>query len=174
MPRLVHELNEHDYYRRIEFCEIFLSHLGEEPDLVNHIIWSDEASFKLNGNVNRHNLVYWATQNTHVTWEHAMQAKGITVWAGIWSRGLRGPFYFEETVTGLSYLSMLNDYFYPIFRRLPNQQSIFLMQDGASPHYGLDVREWLDQKFPARWIGRRDLIHWPARSPDLTSADFFL
>jgi hypothetical protein len=125
----VHELNEDDYDRRIEFCETFLSLLDEEPDLVNYIIRS---------------------------------------------RGLIGPFYFEETVNGLSYLSMLNDYFYPIFRRLSNQQSIFLMQDGTSPHYALDVREWLHQKFPARWISRRGLIDWPARSPDLTSADFFL
>jgi hypothetical protein len=103
-----------------------------------------------------------------------MQAEGVTVWAGIWSRGVIGPFYFEGTVTGQSYLSMLNNYFYPIFRRLPNKQSLFLMQDGASPHNALEVRDWLNQKFPARWIGRRGPIEWPARLPDLTPADFFL
>ena len=28
--------------------------------------------------------------------------------------------------------------------------------------------------FPNQWIGRRGLMEWPARSPDLTSLDFFL
>ena len=36
------------------------------------------------------------------------------------------------------------------------------------------VRDWLDEKFPDRWIGRRGPFDWPARSPDLTPCDFFL
>lgn len=48
------------------------------------------------------------------------------------------------------------------------------MQDGAPVHYASDVRDWLDENFSARWIGRRGAIDWPARSPDLTPTDFFL
>ena len=37
------------------------------------------------------------------------------------------------------------------------------------------VRTFLDEQFPTRWIGRGSpYITWPARSPDLTSTDFFL
>ncbi len=150
VPRLVHELNEDDYNRRIEFCETFLSLLDEEPDLINHVIWSDEASFKLNGQVNRHNSVYWATENPNITWEQSTHAEGLTVWAEVWSQGVIGLFFFEEPVTGESYLSMLNDYFYPLFCCFPDRHCIFLMQDGASPHYARDVREWLDEKFPGK------------------------
>ncbi len=57
IPKLIHELNEDDFDRRIEFCEIFLSLVENKPDLVNRIIWSDEATFNLNGHVNRHNSV---------------------------------------------------------------------------------------------------------------------
>ena len=32
----------------------------------------------------------------------------------------------------------------------------------------------LDAAFPDTWIGRRGAIEYPARSPDLTSMDFFL
>ena len=103
-----------------------------------------------------------------------MQAEGLIVWAGIWSQGVIRPFFFESTVTGQSYLSLLNNYFYPLFRRLPDNNSMIFMRDGASPHYACQVREWLEQKFPARWIGRRGPIDWPARSPDLTPTDFFL
>jgi hypothetical protein len=48
------------------------------------------------------------------------------------------------------------------------------MHDGALAHYASNVRDWLDENFPARWIGRRGAIDWPARSPDLSPADYFL
>jgi len=69
---------------------------------------------------------------------------------------------------------MLKDYVYPQFCRLPFKDSFFFMQDGASAHYSCDVREWLEQKFPGRWIGRRGRIEWLARSPHLSPIDFFL
>jgi hypothetical protein len=58
VPRLIHQLNEDDYDRRIEFCETFLSLLNSNPDLISRVIWSDEATFKSNGKVNRHNSIY--------------------------------------------------------------------------------------------------------------------
>ncbi|CAF4656865.1 unnamed protein product [Rotaria sp. Silwood2] len=174
IPRLVHELNEDDFDRRIEYCETFLSLLENEPNLIHRVIWSDEAVFKLNGHINRHNSVYWATQNPNVTIEHTMQTEGLIVWAGIWSEGVIGPYFFDDTVTGQSYIKMLNDYFYPLFHDLPDNESFFFMHDGAPAHYASNVRDWLDENFPGRWIGRRGALDWPARSPDLTPADYFL
>ena len=150
IPRLVHELNEDDFDRRVEYCETFLSLLQNEPDLIHRVIWSNEAVFKLNGHINRHNSVYWATENPNITWEQSAQAEGFSVWAGIWSEGVIGPYFFNNTVTGQSYLTMLNNYFYPIFSDLSgneltisiaqpifcdllDKQSIFFMQDGAHP-----------------------------------------
>ena len=48
----------------------------------------------------------------------------------------------------------------------------WFMQDGAPPHYGLQVRAWLDQNFPHRWIGRRGPVELAPRSPDLNPMDF--
>ena len=47
------------------------------------------------------------------------------------------------------------------------------MQNGAPPHFATVVREYLDETFPERWIGRRGALEWPPRSPDLTPMDFF-
>lgn len=55
----------------------------------------------------------------------------------------------------------------------PNDE-IWFQQDGAPPHYARDVREYLDNVFFRRWIGRRGTIEWPPRSPDLTPLDYFL
>ena len=64
---------------------------------------------------------------------------------------------------------------YFAFLRLRNypQDTIF-QQNSAPPHYRHIVREYLDRKFPNRWIGRGGPISWPPRSPDLTACDFFL
>lgn len=30
------------------------------------------------------------------------------------------------------------------------------MQNGVLPHFGVIIRDWLDLKFPGRWMGRLD------------------
>lgn len=92
------------------------------------------------------------------------------VWCGITPSGIIGPYFFEENVNGPSYLKMLEDYLWPRVKH----KGMYFQQDGAPAHYSLQVREWLDKKFPNRWIGRRGPIEWPARSPDLSPPDFFL
>ena len=98
----------------------------------------------------------------------------VTVWAAIHAGGIIGPFFFEGTVTGATYLAMLQSQFWPEFVALPNHHNIFFQQDGAPPHYALAVRQWLNEHLKDKWIGRRGPIDWPPRSPDLTPPDFFL
>ena len=77
---------------------------------------------------------------------------------------------FENNVNGESYVKILNEFIWPKVMR----KRLTFHQVGASAHYATNVRCWLDDKFPNRWIGRRGPIVWPARSPDLTPCDFFL
>ena len=74
-------------------------------------------------------------------------------------------------MTGASYVSTLDNDFWPLVQ---NNDSLYFQQDGASPHYSLVACEWLNEKFPGRWIGRRGPTEWPSRSPDLSPLDFFL
>jgi hypothetical protein len=57
---------------------------------------------------------------------------------------------------------------------LANYVNHWFQQDGAPPHFAANVRDFLNQEYPNRWIGRRGARNWPARSPDLTPLDFFL
>jgi hypothetical protein len=82
--------------------------------------------------------------------------------------------FFEGNVDGSSYLDLLNDQFWPEVGHLVEEQQLWFMQDGAPAHWAKLVRNWLDQKFTNRWIGRGGEIAWPPRSPDLTPPDFFL
>jgi len=57
IPRLLDAINEDDPDRRMQFCEWFQQMVNEDEEFVTKIVWSDEAQFKLNGTVNRHNCV---------------------------------------------------------------------------------------------------------------------
>lgn len=179
---LVHELNEDDFDRRIQFCEQMQELCTNNNNFVKKIIFSDEATFFLNGHVNRQNCRYWATENPRWMMEYRTQhPQKVNVWCGIVEGRILGPYFFDVNLTGARYLEFLRDDLIPeLINLYPNEEGdlprndIFFQQDGAPPHYAAPVRAYLNEVFPNRWIGRRGPIEWPARSPDLTPLDYFL
>ena len=161
-PTTVQELSDDDFQNRVKFCETMLAKFDENARLVNKILWSDESQFMLNGTVNRHNCCSWASSNPHEQIPVRNSKLGVMVWCGMTSAGLIGPYFFSDSVTGESYLKMLNDFIWPELMR----RRLYFQQDGAPVHYANTVRAWLNEKFPDRWIGRGGPIEWPARSPD--------
>ena len=64
-----------------------------------------------------------------------------------------GPFFFHErTITADVYLDLLTEYVAP--QLIDSQPTIILQQDGAPLHWGLRVRQFLNETFSDRWIGR--------------------
>lgn len=169
-PQRIPELLDDDFDRRLEFCDTMLIKFNDQPALLDHILWSDESMFYLNGTVCRHNDVAWGTHNPHNQLEVRHTQQCVMVWCGLTSDSMVGPHFFEGGVGAAQYLEMLNTTLWPFAR----YKRLTFQQDGAAAHYALDVRAWLDEKFPLRWIGRRGPTEWPARSPDLTPCDFFL
>nr|XP_022908494.1 uncharacterized protein LOC111419849 [Onthophagus taurus] len=51
---------------------------------------------------------------------------------------------------------------------------MWFMHDGCPAHFSRNVRDFLDNAFRQKWIGRGGPIPWPPRSPDLNPLDFFL
>lgn len=169
------ELLGQDLDRRMEFCE----EIGERGnDFVSKIIFTDEAAFQIDGNVNHQNFRYWSTENPHWMRDDKTQylAK-VNVWTGIIGEHLIGPFFFDENLNAEAYEAMLIQQIIPAIRNLyPNDEfnQLWFQHDGAPAHFALRVRRVLDENFPHRWIGRRGTIEWPPRSPDLTPLDYFL
>ena len=52
---------------RLQFIEIMLNIIEEDPAILDNIVWTNEASFNLSGHVNRYNCVYWYSENKHLT-----------------------------------------------------------------------------------------------------------
>ena len=181
-PRLLQELLEDDPDRRMQFCQEIMDYIEMQPNFVSRILFSDEATFCLNGFVNRHNCRYWSDHKPYWMMEHRTQhPQKLNVWAGIIGNHIIGPFFLRENLTANSYLHLLRNRIIPNLITLYHDQynyrtlrnDIWFQQDGAPPHFGIHVRNYLNETFPGRWIGRRGSIEWPPRSPDLTPLDFY-
>lgn len=163
-----------DYLARQAFCEDMIQLILDDPNIMKNICFSDESIFKLDGKVNKHNCIVWGYENPHLIEETPMKSPSVHVWAAMFHNKLIGPYFFDENVTGESYLNMLQTYFIPSLKRCHRFSSTIFQQDGAPPHWARSVRTFLDESFPRRWIGRSGPTTWPARSPDLTPLDYFL
>lgn len=47
------------------------------------------------------------------------------------------------------------------------------MQDGASPHFAIPLRYYLNNNTEKNWIGRGVTINWTALTPDPIPCDIF-
>jgi hypothetical protein len=116
------------------------------------IVWFDEATFKFNCAINRHSYVYWATEYSNVTQERAVNLSGTSVWCGMPSEWMLGSFFFEATVTGTAYLTMLKDdnILVLCINILFSDEDCYFQHDGSPPNYHTDVKNFLVVFFPGR------------------------
>jgi len=177
--QLTQRLRRGDKAKRVRFCRWLLDK-WKSPSFRRHLFVSDEAHFYLNGCVNKQNCRVWGNENPHALVEQDHQPSHVTVWCGLTSRGVIGPYYFQsrgrtETVTGARYKRMLDDFVVPELRRLGiSLRRVWFQQDGASPHTTGSVLTRLRQIFPGKVISKNGDVNWPPRSPDLSPLDFFL
>lgn len=175
--KLNQELKPTDFQKRIEFCVWGSEKIAQDPNFLNTLLMTDEASFSSCGTVNRHNFHYYEDRNPHFNRNIPYQYREtVNVWGGIVGDFVIGPHFFEETLTGATYLNFLQNNLPILLEDLPLniRRSLWLMHDGASVHSTQNVKRYLDDTFPQRWIGRGSDVPWPPRSPDLTTCDFFL
>ena len=139
---LVQGLSEDDFDRRVQCCEELLQPKADDNEFFEKIIWTDEAQFKLNGSVNHHNTVYYASENPHVMVEKHVNSPGVIVCAEMSCKGFVGPFFFPSTVTGESYTTLLETAFYPSVANWPDLNEFWFQHDGAPAHYSKQARQW--------------------------------
>jgi len=60
----------------VHYAEWWLKSIEENPGLPDSVLWSDEALFRLNGTVNRHNCCFWSPTNPQMTLEKSVNASG--------------------------------------------------------------------------------------------------
>jgi hypothetical protein len=156
---------------RLEYCRWHLHRVVDEPDFLNSVLWTDEAGFTRDGEMNLHNLHVWAEENPHPTRSSSFQHRfSVNIWAGIVDDHLIGPYVTEHRMSGVQYLNFLQKTLRILMDDLPLnvRQDMRYQLDGAPAHFTRPVRDWLNHNYPFTWIGRGSLVTWHARSPDLT------
>lgn len=169
----VQPLYENDNVHRLNFCHSILNRIYEDGDFLRSVLWTDESMFTRDGVLNIHNFYHWADENPHAIREYGHQRKfSVNVWLGIINHQVVGPIYLPNRLDANGYFNVLEQ----VIDEMPLniRRNMFYMHDGAPAHFARNVREWLDEHFPNRWIGRGGPILWPARSPDLNPLDFFV
>ena len=79
----------------------------------------------------------------------------MNVWLGMTQSTVYVPFFSAEaTVAGPVYLVMLEQFLEPQFLTDGILDTAVFQQDGAPCHYAIILRDYLDRRFPGRWIGR--------------------
>lgn len=131
--------------------------LAQNCDFLLQILWTDEATFKSNGEVNIHNTHYWSTENPH--WLREMNNQHMWIlntWCAIIGDQIIGPYFFDQTLNGNLYSQSLNNALSELLEdvSLTTRQVMWFQQDGCPAHFSLSARRTMNQLFPEKWIGR--------------------
>ncbi len=81
---------------RVELCEQHFISKAADPIIYCRILWSNEAIFKLNGQINRHNCVHYDTISPHLIMSAELNVHEVTVWAGICSYRIVGRIFLRD------------------------------------------------------------------------------
>ncbi len=96
-PYLLHALNEDDLNHCLQFCKWLNVCAEADPTFLENIMWTDKATFHLNGIVNQHNCVYYASKYPHPIMTKELQSPGISVRARFISYLILWPYYSSFT-----------------------------------------------------------------------------
>jgi hypothetical protein len=91
--QLLQALNLQDLNLRLHFCVDFQQRL-EEDGFAENLVFSDEATFRMCGKVNCHNVLIWGTKNPHAMMEHLRDSPKVDVVCAVSSCKVYGPFLF--------------------------------------------------------------------------------
>ena len=82
-----------------------------DPDIARSVVFTDEATFHVSGQVNRHNCITWAAENPRLFREHERASPKLNVWCAVVATGVIGPYFFQnDTITADDILDMFKNY----------------------------------------------------------------
>jgi len=159
----VQHLGPGDFDERLEFCKW----LNDSRKLHRYSMFTDESQFNRNGVNNTHNSHVWGDENSHAIVESNFQQRfSVNEWCAVLDDQLIRPFILESRLTREAYLRFLQKELLRLLEdaTLNKWGSMYFQHDAAAPHSSREVRNFLNYRFPGRWIGRGGPHNWPART----------
>jgi hypothetical protein len=167
--RVVQELKQQDYDKRMTYCCWFQTFIDENPGILDYVWFSDDTWFHLSGYVNSQNTRLWGSENPHALFEETLHSQKVGVFCALSQRRIIGPMFFDTTVTSQMYIELFREF----VNQLDDQELTlsYYQQYGDTSHTSGVSMAKVESFFPDRVITQG---LGPPRSPDLTPRDFFL
>ena len=162
-------LSPEDHEVRVACCQEIVNKY-DNVRRRDHIFFSDECAIYSEGKGYLQTCM-WSKANPHFYEQVRQNPPKVMVWAAMSAKHLIGPFFIDGGVTAESYGHMLRTEFVPALEAKGILRASHFQQDGAPAHTAIATRQFLNDVFPDRWIGKHGPVSWPPRSPDLTSCD---
>ena len=106
--QMLQQLSDEDHRCWLDFCLQLQDLMSSDDHFLENVQFSDEATFHVSGAINCHNVRIWGCENPQACVERQRDSPKVNVFCAISSKNVYGPFFFaEETVTGMTYLDML-------------------------------------------------------------------
>jgi len=129
----VQHLEPRDPAQRMDLCHWITAHL----ELLNVILFTDEASFTRDGINNSRNSRTWSHDNPHEKSVTKFQKRfSVNVWCGLLGNRLIGLFVFDNNLTGNTYEVFLRNELPGLLEDIPLmiRCQMYFQHDGAPPH----------------------------------------
>ena len=173
-------LSEVQKIDRMVMSKVLMEKIEHTSSFLDNLWTSDEAHCYLDNQINSKNNIFWGDSKPDLVATKSLHSKKVTVWCALSSRGIIGPYFFEEngkplTINTERYLKVLDQFWKQLKKDYPEKYKyMWFQQDGATPHTSDISLQWLKERFNSRIVSRRSTIQWPPHSPDLSPPDFFL
>ena len=134
-----------DFLKRINFCYWICRKMRTDVSFSIHVLFFYEGNFANTGNVNRHNMHYWANENPRwvrtVPFQHPWS---VNCWCCIVGDHVIGWYFFEGRLAGQVYANFLQSVLPQLMEDLPLhvRMNMWMQHDCAPPHYTERNRLW--------------------------------
>jgi len=146
--QMIQQLLDEDHRRRLDFCLRLQDLMSSDDHFLKKVQFSDEATFHVSGAVNTRNVGIWGSENPHAYVEHQRDSPRTNMICAIFSQKVYSPFFFaQETVTGMTYLDMLQLWLMPQLQNIP---TFIFQQDEIPAHFHCEVCQYLNTVLPGR------------------------
>jgi hypothetical protein len=118
--QMVQQLSDEDHRCQLDFCLQLQDLMSSDDHFLEKVQFSDEATFHVSGAVNRRIVRIWGSENPHACVAHQHDSPKVNVFCAISNQKVYGPFFVaEETITGMTYLDVLQLWLMPQLQNIP-------------------------------------------------------
>ena len=169
--QLTQMMSKDDHLKRVQYALFLLNRI----DILDSIMWTDEAYFSMNGYVHRKNCVIWGYRETQINCSISAPFSTSVCLDWIYRQHHASSFLLHWNSERKQLSRQVGEPRFPELRRRHLINHVIFQQEGAPPHFSKAARELLSSQLPdTRIITQRFPQTGPPCSPDLSPLGYYL